>query len=291
MLLKAKRSILVSVSLSKAISSRLDLLRLQRQCNPNKNGFTMNSTSRGLPRCGLRNTYGERRMSDNFGKIMVLGDYEGNLKAIVDKLNSLRWSFESGGGREWAVEQSSAHEWGAHKGRDHKKGRGHKKGRDHKKREIIVLNGDLPDPSLRPVGKIIVLKDGRRRFADDADASFIEQWEADKDDGAFDWDECTLRELRLLFHRTSAQGAMIRGGARLTARSSRAAYRSIGWLRRMACVCVDGRSYFCRPLDPQGHGVLRSISLSSARGQRTTVFWGDQMAPPSGLRHTNLNGA
>jgi hypothetical protein len=137
-------------------------------------------------------------MSDNFGKIMVFGDYEGNLKAIVDKLNSLRWSFESAGGREWAVEQSSAHEWGAYKNRDHKKGRGHKKDRDHKKREIIVLNGDLPDPSLRPVGKIIVLKDGRRRFADDADASFIEQWEADKDDGAFDWDQCTLRELSAL---------------------------------------------------------------------------------------------
>ena len=48
-------------------------------------------------------------MVDNFGKIMVCGDYEGNLKAIVDKLNSLRWSFASVGGREWAVEQSSAH--------------------------------------------------------------------------------------------------------------------------------------------------------------------------------------
>ena len=47
-------------------------------------------------------------MTDNFGKIMVVGDYEGDLKAIVDKLNSLRWSFDSVGGREWAVEQSSA---------------------------------------------------------------------------------------------------------------------------------------------------------------------------------------
>ena len=54
-------------------------------------------------------------MVDNFGKIMVCGDYEGNLKAIVDKLNSLRWSFESVGGREWAVEQSSAHGRGANK--------------------------------------------------------------------------------------------------------------------------------------------------------------------------------
>ena len=38
-------------------------------------------------------------MTDNFGKIMVFGDYEGNLKAIVDKLNSLRWSFELVGRR------------------------------------------------------------------------------------------------------------------------------------------------------------------------------------------------
>jgi hypothetical protein len=113
-------------------------------------------------------------MTDNFGKIIVVGDYEGDLKAIVDKLNSLNWSFEGVGGREWAVEQSSAHG------------------------EVIVLNGDLPDPSLRPVGKIFVLKDGRRRFADDADASIIEQWEADKDDGAFNFDEYTLRELSAL---------------------------------------------------------------------------------------------
>ena len=105
-------------------------------------------------------------MIDDFGKIMVFGDYEGDLKAIVDKLNSLRWSFESVGGREWAVEQSSAHESGAYKGSDHKKGRYHKKGRDHKKgkdhkkREIIVLNGDLPDPTLRPVGRFLCLKTG-----------------------------------------------------------------------------------------------------------------------------------
>jgi hypothetical protein len=115
-------------------------------------------------------------MTDDFGKIIVAGDYEGDLKAIVDKLNSLRWSFESVGGREWAVEQSSAPE----------------------KREKIVLNGDLPDATLRPVGKIFVLKDGRRCFADAADASIIEQWKADKDDGASNWDIYTLRELSAL---------------------------------------------------------------------------------------------
>ena len=35
-------------------------------------------------------------MVDNFGNMMVLGYYEGNLKAIVDKLNSLRWSWAQG---------------------------------------------------------------------------------------------------------------------------------------------------------------------------------------------------
>ena len=166
--------------------------RLPRQCKRNKTGFNNSASAefhvawaRGLQRCGFRNTYGECRMTDNFGKIMVFGDYEGNLKAIVDKLNSLRWSHGSVGGREWAVEKSSAAGRGAYKKR-------------HKKRKIIVLNGDLPDPSLRPVGKIFVLKDGRRCFADDADASIIKQWEADKDDGAFDWDEYTLRELSTL---------------------------------------------------------------------------------------------
>jgi hypothetical protein len=46
-------------------------------------------------------------MTDDFGKIMVFGGYEGNLEAIVDKLNSMRWSLDGVGGREWAVEKSS----------------------------------------------------------------------------------------------------------------------------------------------------------------------------------------
>jgi hypothetical protein len=123
-------------------------------------------------------------MTDDFGKIMVFGDYEGNLEAIVDKLNLLRWSFDSVR-CEWAVEKSTAAERG-----DNKKGR--------KRREVIVLNGDLPDPSLRPVKKSFVLKDGRRCFAGDADASIIEQWEADKDAGAFNVDQYTLHKLSAL---------------------------------------------------------------------------------------------
>ena len=118
-------------------------------------------------------------MIDSFGKIIVCGDYEGDLNAIVKKINSLQWSCGSSGVEpEWAVEQSGVnrlYEW----------------------REVIVLKGDVhPNASLRPIGDIFVLRDGRRCFADDADELFIEQWEADYEaDGAMDWDECTLSEL------------------------------------------------------------------------------------------------
>ncbi len=117
-------------------------------------------------------------MSD-FGKIIVCGDYEGDLNAIVKKLNSLQWTYSSSRVKpEWAVERSGVsrlYEW----------------------REVIVLKGDVhPNASLRPIGDIFVLHDGRRRFADDADKSFIEQWEADYEAaGAMDWDDCTLSEL------------------------------------------------------------------------------------------------
>jgi hypothetical protein len=50
-----------------------------------------------------------------------------------------------------------------------------------------------------PIGDIFVLHDGRRCFADDADESFIEQWEADYEAaGAMVWDDCTLSELSAL---------------------------------------------------------------------------------------------
>jgi hypothetical protein len=44
-----------------------------------------------------------------------------------------------------------------------------------------------------------VLSDGRRCFANDADESFIEQWEAEKGEpGVFDFVVCTLGELSAL---------------------------------------------------------------------------------------------
>ena len=117
-------------------------------------------------------------MANNYGQIIVVGEYEGDLKAIVDRLNSLRWSFGSSDGEkhEWTVEEEIT---------DRPDGT--------YEREIIALSGDVTCPSLRPMGRFFVLKNGQRCFADDADESFIEQW--DNDHGAREWDECTLGEL------------------------------------------------------------------------------------------------
>ena len=119
-----------------------------------------------------------------FIKIIVCGDYEGDLNAIVKKLNSLQWSCGSSGVEpEWAVEQKWV-DWSA----------------DRPKREVIALKGHVyPNASLRPMGHILVLSDGRRCFADDADKSFVEQWKADYEaDGAMEWHKCTLNELSAL---------------------------------------------------------------------------------------------
>ncbi len=175
-------------------------------------------------------------MTDDFGKIMVFGDYEGNLNAIVNKLNSMQWGFQSVGDREWAVEKSSAADGDDNKER-------HKKKEKHKKREIIVLNGDSLEPSLRPVGKIFVLKDGRRCFVDDADASIIKQWEADKDDGAFNWDEYTLCELSALISPHLRKGTIEFVAvcvSRGVVRHERLLVRSDGRAEWHVCGSVDG---------------------------------------------------
>jgi hypothetical protein len=83
----------------------------------------------------------------NSGNIIVCGDYEGDLNAIVDNLNPLQWSCGySGRMHEWTVEQDCINK---------------------SEREIIVPNGDVPDPSVRPIGHIFVLRD-RRCFADES---------------------------------------------------------------------------------------------------------------------------
>jgi len=154
----------------------------------NKNGFT-NSAIAGYyvalctrltePLPALPATQiGDFKMNDMFGKIIVTGDYEGDLKAIVDVLNSLRWSY--------GYLRGEKHKWGIKRGIVYN--------RPGVNREIIVQTGDILFPRLRPIGDIFVLKDGRRCFADDADESFIAQWKADKDDGAKDWDKYTLNE-------------------------------------------------------------------------------------------------
>ena len=126
-------------------------------------------------------------MINKDGRIMICGDYEGDLKAIVDSLNSLRWSFGDSDGEQqgWAVEQRSVEKFGS-------------LSKGACECEIIVLNGDVPWPSLRPKGYFAVLENGRRCFANHADKSFIadelffEQWKAD---GHCEWHQCTLGEL------------------------------------------------------------------------------------------------
>jgi hypothetical protein len=127
-----------------------------------------------------------------FGKIIVSGDYQGDLNAIVNVLNSLQWTYYPRGEQyEWGIEQPVVYDPpSAHM------------------REIIVLNGEVLYPSLRPIGDIFVLKDGRRCFADDADESFIAQWEADKDKGALDWSEYTLSKLSALISPHLNKGTM-----------------------------------------------------------------------------------
>jgi hypothetical protein len=109
----------------------------------------------------------------DFNKIIVCGDYDGDVKAIVDNLNSLVWDVQ------WAVKRSRVPEGGA-------------------RRETIVPKGEY-EVWLRPSADIFTLSDGRRCFANDADESFIEQWEAEKGEpGVFDQVVCTLGELSAL---------------------------------------------------------------------------------------------
>jgi hypothetical protein len=130
-------------------------------------------------------------MANNYGQIIVVGEYDGDLRAIVDRLNSLRWSFGCSDGEqhEWFVGVEYAC-----------------KPDGNYEREIIKLSGDVTCPSLRPMGRFFVLKNGQRCFADDADESFIEQW--DNDHGAHEWDECTLSELSGLISPHLTKGAI-----------------------------------------------------------------------------------
>jgi len=202
-LLKAKGPILESLLWSKS-----DLKPINFACGCSAAQQKMASTTNAGSACMVHvgnceplpalpaTQIGDFRMNDMFGKIIVCGDYEGDLKAIVDVLNSLLWNeivdslnwlecTRSAGERQWTVKQSRVRELGV------------PGGGANKRREIIVPNG-RSNVTLRPIGDIFVLEDGRRCFAKDADESFIEQWEADKDDGARDWDKCTLSELSAL---------------------------------------------------------------------------------------------
>jgi hypothetical protein len=130
-------------------------------------------------------------MNDAFGKIIVVGEYEGDLKAIVAVLNSLRWGlYPDGEEHRWDIEQGVVCE------------------RPGVNRDIIVLNGDMNFPILLPIGDILVLKDGERCFANNADESFIKQWKAEEGDGTKSWDYCTLSELSALISPHLTEGAI-----------------------------------------------------------------------------------
>jgi hypothetical protein len=117
------------------------------------------------------------KMTDSFDKMIVCGDYEGDLNTIVHVLSTGFWF------GEWRV------------------------GRDicEREREIIVLNGNIINPTSCPEDNILLLEDGRRCFEDEADDAFVEQWEAERGEdngGAYrECDhrrECTLGEISAL---------------------------------------------------------------------------------------------
>jgi hypothetical protein len=101
-------------------------------------------------------------MTDAYGAIVVCGDYEGNVKAIADALNRLKWSDDAG---------FVASEDGR-----------------------VTLDGYCVQyPTVYASRDIYVFKDGRRIFSDEADESVIEEWE--NEDGELDNESYSLEEL------------------------------------------------------------------------------------------------
>lgn len=104
-------------------------------------------------------------MADAYGTIIVCGDYEGDLDAIAEVLNSLRLNQDGA--------QFSAYD----------------------DEGIIGLDGfGVQYPTVFPSREIYLFGDGRKVFADASDASVVEQWEADKD-GDLESESYSLEEL------------------------------------------------------------------------------------------------
>jgi hypothetical protein len=102
-------------------------------------------------------------MADAYGTIIVCGDYEGDLDAIAEALNSLKLNTSD--------VQFSVYD------------------------DDIVLDGiGVQYPTVFPSREIYVFGDGRKVFADASDASVVEQWEADED-GDLESESYSLEEL------------------------------------------------------------------------------------------------
>lgn len=108
-------------------------------------------------------------MADAYGTIIVCGDYEGDLNAIVNVLN-------------WLKLTSDRAQFQVHKD----------------EREYIYLDSHCVQyPTLSPSRRIYVFEDGRQVSADDADEVVIQEWE--DNDGDLDYGEpYTLEELSSL---------------------------------------------------------------------------------------------
>jgi len=89
-------------------------------------------------------------MSDAYGTIVVCGNYRGNLNEIADALNLFEWNAD------------------------------YEKFHAYKDAHVVGLerNG-IQYPTVFPERHILVLNDGRRYFADEADETTTEDWEAE----------------------------------------------------------------------------------------------------------------
>jgi len=114
-------------------------------------------------------------MGNAYGTIIVSGDYEGNAEAIANALNSLNLHNDD-------VKFSA---YGNH----------------------VTLDGyGVQRPTVFPKREILVLDDGRRHFADEADESIVKEWEAGK--CLNDNEEYSLEQLSSLIAPLLTQGTI-----------------------------------------------------------------------------------
>lgn len=100
-----------------------------------------------------------------FGMIIAVGDYKGDLDAIVDVLNSLEMTADDDDG-PWRVFGDGT----------------------------IGFNGTRNEyPTVYPSSDILVFKDGRRCLLNEADESMYDEWQ--EEDGTMDCERYSLEQL------------------------------------------------------------------------------------------------